>query len=61
MARPLELVAHVLPLTYAYDALRGVADEEGVAGDALLDLGITAAMALLALGAGSLTLRRRTP
>jgi ABC-2 type transport system permease protein len=61
MTRPLELVANVLPLTYAYDALRNVADRPGVPGQVVTDLLISVGMTLLALAAGAVTLRRRTP
>ena len=61
MARPLELISEVLPLTFAYDALRGVADRPGVSTDVLVDLGVTAVMAIGALALGALTLRRRSP
>ena len=60
MARPLELVSDVLPMTFAYDALRGVADNPGVSGAVMVDLGVTALMAGVALALGSLTLKRRT-
>jgi ABC-2 type transport system permease protein len=61
MAPPLEIVSHALPLTYAYEALRAVADRPGVSGSLVLDLGITVGMMVLALAAGAVTLRRRTP
>ena len=61
MARPLEIVSEVLPLTFAYDALRAVSDNPGVSGSVIVDLGITALMAIAALGLCSLTLRRRSP
>ncbi len=61
MARPLEIISNVLPLTYAYDALRAVADEPDASSAVLLDLGISVAMTVLALGCGAATLRRRTP
>ena len=61
MARPLELISNVMPLTYAYDALRSVADRPGVGGAVVGDLCISVGMTLLALGAGAVTLRRRTP
>jgi ABC-2 type transport system permease protein len=61
MAPPLEVVSYVLPLTYAYDALRAVADRPGVSGSLVLDLGVTVGMMVLALAAGAVTLRRRTP
>ena len=60
MARPLELLSDVLPLTFAYDALRGVADQQGVSGDVVVDLVVTVVMGLVALGLGALTLRRQT-
>lgn len=61
MARPLELASNVLPLTYAYDALQGVADQSGVDRGELLDLGISIALTVVVLLAGAATLRRRTP
>ena len=61
MARPLEIVSNVLPLTYAYDALRAVADQPGVGSGVLVDLAVSMAMAALSLAAGAATLRRRTP
>ena len=60
MARPLELVSHVLPLTYAYDALQGVARQSGVERGELRDLGISLALTVAVLLAGAATLRRRT-
>jgi ABC-2 type transport system permease protein len=60
MAQPLEIISNVLPLTYAYDALRAVADQPGVSSGVLGDLAITIGMAVLALGCGAATLRRRT-
>lgn len=61
MARPLELLSNLMPVTYAYDALRGVADRPGVHGSEVRDLAITVTLAVLALVAGAATLRRRTP
>jgi ABC-2 type transport system permease protein len=61
MARPLEVLSVVMPLTYAYDALRAVADEASPGRDLGFDLLITVAMALAALAGGALTLPRRTP
>lgn len=60
MARPLEIISNLLPLTYAYDALRAVADHPGVSWGVVIDLGITIGMTVLALGCGAATLRRRT-
>jgi ABC-2 type transport system permease protein len=60
MARPLEVVSWGLPLTYAYDALarttRGTYGAR-LAADVVVVVGLTA----VALLAGALTLRRRTP
>ncbi len=61
MARPLEVVSAALPLTYAYDALRAVADEPSPGAGLAVDLAVTAAMAAIALAAGAVTLPRRTP
>lgn len=61
MARPLELASVVMPLTYAYDALRAVADNPRPGGELAVDLAITVAMAAVALAAGAMTLPRRTP
>jgi ABC-2 type transport system permease protein len=60
MARALELVSDVLPLTYAYEALA-----RAVAGDLdarlAFDLAVVSACIVLALALGATTLRRRTP
>ena len=61
MARPLELVSTVLPMTYAYDALRVVGDDAAPGRDLVVDLLVTSAMGALALLAGAMTLPRRTP
>jgi ABC-2 type transport system permease protein len=61
MARPLELLSAVMPLTYAYDALRAVADQTNPGGALAADLAITVGMGAIALAAGSMTLPRRTP
>lgn len=60
MARPLQLLADVLPLTYAYDALRSVAEHPGASGTVFFDLAVCAGMTIVALGAGAITLRRHT-
>ena len=60
MARPLEIISNLLPLTYAYDALRAVADQPGVSWDVITNLSITVGMTALALACGAATLRRRT-
>jgi ABC-2 type transport system permease protein len=60
MARPLELISNVLPLTFAYDALRGVADNAGVSNAVVFDLAVTVLMSVAALALGSLTMKRQT-
>jgi ABC-2 type transport system permease protein len=60
MARPLELLAYALPLTYAYDALDRVT-RVGDLGDAFwLDVAIVVVATLVSLALGAATLRRRT-
>jgi ABC-2 type transport system permease protein len=59
MARALELLSDVLPLTYAYDALvRATAGETG--GRLALDVAVVCGCIVLALALGATTLRRRT-
>jgi ABC-2 type transport system permease protein len=59
MARALELVSDVLPMTYAYDALaRAAADDLGRR--LALDAAVIAGFIVLALVLGATTLRRRT-
>jgi ABC-2 type transport system permease protein len=59
MARALEVVSDVLPLTYAYDALARATS--GDAGSRLgLDIVVVAGFIVLALTLGATTLRRRT-
>ena len=59
MARALELLSGVLPLTYAYDALaRATAGDTG--GRFAVDVAIVCGCILLALALGATTLRRRT-
>ncbi|HEX2433329.1 MAG TPA: ABC transporter permease [Gaiellaceae bacterium] len=60
MARVLEAVSAVLPMTYAYDALaRATADDLG--GRLAFDATVIAGFTVLALVLGATTLRRRTP
>jgi ABC-2 type transport system permease protein len=60
MARPLEIVSWVLPLTYAYDALDRVT--LAAYGSWLAtDIAVVLVLSALALAGGALTLRRRTP
>jgi len=61
MARVLELISDVLPLTYAYDALARVTAGAPLGGRFALDLVVILGATLLALVLGALTLRRRTP
>ena len=59
MARALELLSDVLPLTYAYDGL--VRATAGDTGDRLaLDVAVVCGCIVLALALGATTLRRRT-
>jgi ABC-2 type transport system permease protein len=60
MARVLELISNVLPLTYAYDALARVTTGAPLGGGFALDVAVTLGATLLALVLGALTLRRRT-
>ena len=60
MARWLRAVSDVLPLTYSYDALARVARDGGYGGWFAADVAVTVCAALLALGLGAATLRRRT-
>jgi ABC-2 type transport system permease protein len=65
MPRVLEAVSDVLPLSYAVDAMRGVASTTGTAlgnveGAMWGDLGVVVAFALAGLLLGAATLRRRT-
>jgi ABC-2 type transport system permease protein len=60
MARPLELLADALPLTYAYDALDRVSRGADLDGRFWVDVAVVVAAALLALALGAATLRRRT-
>lgn len=60
MAEPLALLALLLPLTYAYDLLYGLAHGSLTTADVLLDLGVLAAASALAVAAATATLRRRS-
>lgn len=61
MARWLRAISDALPLSYAYDALARVAADGPYGAWFAADLGVTVGGALLALAAGAVTLRRRTP
>ena len=59
MARALELVSYLLPMTYAYDALaRAAADE--LDARLVLDVALIGGFTVVALVLGATTLRRRT-
>lgn len=60
MATFLEVVSKALPMTYAYDALARVASPGALGPEVVRDVVVTAGFTLVALGAGALTLRRRT-
>jgi len=60
MARVLDLISNVLPLTYAYDALARVTIGATLGGRFAVDLTVMLGSTLLALVLGALTLRRRT-
>jgi ABC-2 type transport system permease protein len=60
MAGWLQAISHVLPLTYAVDALQEVGSSAEVTGTLWLDVTVVAGAALLALALAAATLRRRT-
>lgn len=60
MARPLELLSDVLPMTYAVQGMQRVAASAEVTQALLVDLGVVAGCTVLALALGALTLRRRS-
>ena len=60
MARPLELISYVLPMTYAYDALSRVAASSTVSAEVWRDAVILVGATALSLALGAATLRRRT-
>ncbi|WP_328915344.1 MULTISPECIES: ABC transporter permease [unclassified Streptomyces] len=53
-------LSDVLPMSYAVDGMSQVVRHTGVTGDFVRDLAVVAGCALLALGLGAATLRRRT-
>jgi len=60
MAPALETLSGALPLTYAFDALLRAAGPGNLGSRFTLDLIVLVGAALLALGLGAATLRRRT-
>ena len=61
MAHWLRIVSDALPLSYAYDALARVARGGPYGGRFGADVTVTVVAAIIALGLGAATLRRRTP
>jgi ABC-2 type transport system permease protein len=61
LPRVLELLSDVLPLSYAVDAMVVVARDPEPVGEVVVDVVVLLGICVLALGLGSLTLRRRTP
>jgi ABC-2 type transport system permease protein len=60
MAGWLQAISHLLPLTYAVEALQEVGRSTEPTGTLWLDVAIVAGAALLALALAAATLRRRT-
>ena len=60
MARALEVVSDVLPMSYAYDGLARVGAGGDLEAGLALDLGVVLGVTVLALALGAATLRRRT-
>jgi ABC-2 type transport system permease protein len=60
MAGWLQAIAHVLPLTYAVEALQEVGRSAAATTTMWIDVGIVAGAALVALALAAATLRRRT-
>ncbi len=60
MAGWLQAIAHVLPLTYAVEALQEVGSSADATGTMWFDIAIVAGAALVALALAAATLRRRT-
>ena len=56
----LEAISNVMPLSYAVDALNQVSTHAQVTGQMWRDIAVVAAFAVVALGLGAATLRRRT-
>ena len=60
MAEALQVVAYLLPLTYAFDALQQVTEVGDADAGLWLDVAVIAGATVLALALGAATLRRRT-
>jgi len=61
MAGWLQVVSHVLPLTYAVQALQEVGSHVAATGTMWRDIAVIAGVAVVALALAAATLRRRTP
>jgi ABC-2 type transport system permease protein len=61
MATVLRWISDALPLSYAVEAMDRLSTETGVGALTVRNLAIVLGAALLALGLGAVTLRRRTP
>jgi ABC-2 type transport system permease protein len=61
MATPLQYIAYVFPLTYAFDALSRATHAGALGGVFVLDVAVVVGATLAALALGAATLRRRTP
>jgi len=60
MAPVLHALSDVLPLSYAIDAMHRVGSTRAITGQLVVDLVVMTGCILLAVGAGAVTLRRRT-
>ena len=60
MAKLLQIVSDMLPLTYAFDALQRATVDGTLGSRGALDIGVIIGATLLALTLGAATLRRRT-
>ncbi|MFF0726263.1 ABC transporter permease [Streptomyces sp. NPDC004134] len=56
----LEAISNALPMSYAVNGMNQVLDHEEVTGDFLRDIAVVGGSAVLVLGLGAVTLRRRT-
>jgi ABC-2 type transport system permease protein len=61
MAGWLQAIAHVLPLTYAVEALQEVGSHATATSTMWIDVVVVGGVAVLALALAAATLRRRTP
>ncbi len=61
MAGWLQAASDVLPMTYAFDALRRVAEDGSLGSRGAIDVAVIVGATLLAMALGAATLRRQTP